>query len=127
MEDFSLLSKLDRVAAPPDFERKVMSQLSARRKALPQMRRALAFRYSLAGAAAALLVCFVVVNMFVLQKGPLSESAGPSARGTLSPRDFIPISEPVKYSPEIRKASYEPKTAYILEQVSDASNVLIKY
>jgi hypothetical protein len=127
MEDFSLLSKLDRVTAPPDFERKVMSQLAAKRKALPQMRKALAFRYSLAGAAAALLVCFIVVNMLVLQKGPLSESAGPSARGTLSPRDFIPISEPVKYSPEIRKASYEPKTAYILEQVSDASNVLIKY
>jgi hypothetical protein len=127
MEDFSLLSKLDRVAAPPDFERKMMSQLSARRKALPQMRRALAFRYSLASAAAALLVCFVMVNMFVLQKGPLSESAGQTAQGALSSRDFMPISEPVKYSPEIRRASYEPKTAYILEQVSDASNVLIKY
>jgi len=127
MEDFSLLRKLDRVSAPPDFERKVMSQLSARRKALPQIRRALAFRYSLAGAAAALLVCFVVVNMFVLQKGPLSESAGRTAQGALSPRDFVSISEQVKYSPEIRRASYEPRTAYILEQVSDASNVLIKY
>jgi len=127
MEDFSLLNKLDRVAAPPDFERKVISQLAARRKALPQMRSALAFRYSLAGAAAALLVCFIVVNMFVLQKGPLSESAGQTAQGALSSRDFMPISEPVKYLPEIRKASYEPKTAYILEQVSDASNVLIKY
>jgi hypothetical protein len=127
MEDFSLLSKLDRVTAPPGFERKVMSQLSARRKALPQMRRALAFRYSLAGAAAAFLVCFIVINMFILQKGPLSESAGRTAQGTLSSRDFMPISEPVKYSPEMRKASYEPRTAYILEQVSDASNVLIKY
>jgi hypothetical protein len=127
MEDFSLLSKLNRVTAPPDFERKVMSQLSARRKALPQMRRALAFRYSLAGAAAALLVCFIVVNMFVLQKAPLSESAGQTGRGALSSIGFMPISEPVKYSPEIRRASYEPKTAYILEQVSDASNVLIKY
>jgi hypothetical protein len=65
--------------------------------------------------------------MFVLQKGPLSESAGQTAQGALSSKDFMPISEPVKYSPEIRKASYEPKTAYILEQVSDASNVLIKY
>lgn len=127
MEDFSLLSKLDRVTAPPDFERKVMSQLSARRKELPQIRRALAFRYSLAGAATALLVCFVIVNLFVLQKGPLSESAGQTAQAALSSRDFMPISEPVKYSPEIRRASYEPKTAYILEQVSDASNVLIKY
>jgi len=127
MEDFSLLSKLDRVPAPPDFERRVMSQLSMRRKALPQQRRALVFRYSLAGAAAALLVCFIIVNMFVFQKGPVSESAGRTAQGVVSPGDFIHISEPVKYSAEMRNASYEPKTTYILEQVSDASNVLIKY
>ncbi len=127
MEDFSLLSKLDRVTAPPDFERKVAAELAVRRKALPQARRALAFRYSLAAAATVLLICFIVVNSFVLHKGPFSESAEPSAQAALSPGGFLPISEPVKYSSEIRKASYEPRTAYILEQVSDASNVLIKY
>jgi hypothetical protein len=127
MEDSSLLNKLNRVTAPPDFEPKVMAQLAARQKALPRMRRALTFRYSLAGAAALLLICFIVVNMFVLQKGPLSEFAGRNTKGTVSPREFVPITERVKYLPEIRQASYEPKTAYILEQVSDASNVLIRY
>lgn len=127
MEDSSLLNKLNRVTAPPDFEPRVMAQLAARRKALPQMRRALTFRYSLAGAAALLLICFVVVNMFVLQKGPFSEFAGRDTQGTLNSREFVPITEAVKYSPEIRQASYEPKTAYILEQVSDASNILIRY
>ena len=127
MEDFSPLNKLNRVTAPPDFEPRVMAQLAARRKALPQMRRALTFRYSMAGAAALLLICFIAVNIFVLQKGALSEFAGRDSQDRLSPRESVPITETVKYSPEIRQASYEPKTAYILEQVSDASNVLIKY
>lgn len=127
MEDFNLLGKINRVTAPADFERQVMERLAARRRELPQVRRLMTVRYSLAGAAAFLLVGFIVMNMFVLEKGPHSEVTGQKTSGAIAPRDSIQITERVRYAPEIRRASSEPRTAYVLEQVSDASNILIKY
>jgi len=127
MEDFNWLAKINRVTAPPGFETQLMARLAARQEALPKMRRALALRYSLAGAGAFLLIGFIIMNMFVLQKGSLSESAGSYARDGMAAGDSIHITEPVRYVPEIRKASSEPRTAYVLEQVSDASNRLIVY
>ena len=127
MDDANLLRKLDKISAPPDFERLVMSELIRRREALPRARRLQTFRLSLAGAAAALLVCFLILNMFVFQKYGPARMAGRDAEEVLSPNDFLRITEAVDYGSEIRGASYEPQTVYILEQVSNASNTLIKY
>jgi len=128
MDDTSLLRKLDRVAAPPDFERRVLALLAHRRAALPQARKARTFRYSLAGAAAALLVCFLVLNTVVLRnspgRGPL---AGPASAAAANADRIVPIMESMNYRNEVRGVSYEPKTVYILEQVSDASNKYIHY
>lgn len=127
MDDTNLLRKLGRVSAPPDFERRVMAQLIQRRADLPKVRKLQTFRLSLAGAAAALLVCFLVLNVFVFQKYGPARMAGRDANEVLSPNDFMLITEAVDYGSEIRGASYEPQTVYILEQISNASNTLIKY
>ena len=128
MDDINVLRKLDRVAAPPDFERQVLARLARRRAELPQLRRLQVFRYSLAGAAAALLVCFLALNTFVLRSGPgRMELAGMGASGSAPAGSVVSITEPISYRNEVRSVSYEPQTVYILEQVSNASNKYIRY
>jgi len=128
MDDTNFLRKLDRIAAPPDFERRVMAQLARRRVELPQARRAQVFRYSLAGAAAALLVCFLALNVFVLRSGPDRPiMAGRDMLESAPAGGVISITEPVSYRNEVRDVSSEPQTVYILEQVSNASNKYIRY
>jgi hypothetical protein len=128
MDNANVLKKLTRVAAPPDFERRVMAQLARRRAELPRARRAQVFRYSLAGAAAALLVCFLALNVFVLRSGPdRPMMAGRDMLESAPTGGVISITEPVSYRNEVRGVSYEPQTVYILEQVSNASNKYFRY
>ncbi len=130
----NLLKKLERVKAPPDFEQKILAQLSLRK------RRKLRIKYlrlSLAGAFSAALVFFMAVNVFILPKrGPLEVAdlekglASPSTfQGRGEPRkgETIPIIEAVDYAGEIQSASWEPQTIYILEQVSEVTSTKIKY
>ncbi len=130
----NLLKKLERVKAPPDFEQKILAQLSLRK------RRKLRIKYlrlSLAGAFSASLVFFIAVNVFILpKKGPLE--VADLEKGLASPSTFqrggepekgeiIPIIEAVDYAGEIQSASWEPQTIYILEQVSEVTSTKIKY
>ncbi len=134
MDVSNLLKKLERVKAPPDFEQKILAQLSLRK------RRKLRIKYlrlSLAGAFSAALVFFMAVNVFILpKKGPLEVAdlekalASPSTfQGRGEPRkgETIPIIEAVDYAGEIQSASREPQTIYILEQVSESTSTKIKY
>jgi len=130
----NLLKKLERVKAPPDFEQKIMAQLSSRK------RRKLRIKYlrlSLAGAFSAALVFFIAVNVFILPKKGTVEVAD-FEKGLASPPTFqrieeprrgetIPIIEAVDYAGEIESASREPQTIYILEQVSESTSTKIKY
>jgi hypothetical protein len=125
MDDTSLFKKLGRVAAPPDFERRLMSELARRREALPKLRRSLVFRYSLAGTAAALLVCFLVLNLAVPRQNGMA--AGAKLAGGARAADFVPITEAMDYGTDVRRAVYEPRTVYILEQISTASDANIRY
>jgi hypothetical protein len=133
MEEFELLKKLERVKAPPNFEQKVMTQLSLRKER--KSRRLRYLRLSFAGAAAALVVAFISVSVFVLQKkGPaelaqVQKEISPAFQKeeALSQREVMPIIESVDYSGEVRSISYEPETIYILEQVSDVVYKEIKY
>lgn len=125
MNDFSILNRFDRVTAPAGFEDRVLAELRARRRKLPGLRRARIFRWSMAGAAAVLLLGVISLNFFVL-RGPETPSfnAGLNAAAESEP---MPITERVDYRGEIHAASVSPGTVYILEQVSEASNRLIKY
>ena len=133
MEELNLLEKLERVKAPPDFEQKVLNLLSER-KAKRRLRvRNLSL--SFAGAFAVLLVCFIVLNVFVLQRkesidfsGLEREAPASLPRGeTYRAREYIQIIEAVDYSGEIQRPSAESQTIYILEQVSEKSIEQIKY
>lgn len=125
MEEMEILKKLETVKAPPDFEQKVMAQLSLRRRHLH--RRRVGLRLSPAGAFALLLVGFILFNVLVLEKRrPLSvsRSEGPGgdivAAGEISgPGKAFPIIETLDYSLEVRNRSQEPEAIYLLEQVSD--------
>ena len=129
MEESSLLEKLARVKAPPDFEQKVLAQLSLRRKQF----RARTLRLSLAGAFSAVLVLLIVIDIFFLPGKGLVKLTGleedlssPLSRGQqLVLNGYIPIIEAIDYQGEIR--SEDPTTIYILEQVSDETSTEILY
>jgi len=131
MEEFNLLKKLERVKAPPDFEQKVMAQISLRRRQI----RTRTLRLSLAGAFSAIVVLFIVVNVFFLpQKSPLKFVGGETEissslqeSGITVEKDFIPIIESVDYTREFQSVSQDPSTIYILEQVSDETSAELKY
>lgn len=131
MEEFNLLKKLERVKAPPDFEQKVLAQLSLRKRQVKVRH----LRVSLAGAFSAIIILFVVINLFILPgKTPISFikqekgiSASSQDRELTRQREFIPIIESVDYRREIQSNSREPSTIYILEQVSDETSAEIRY
>jgi hypothetical protein len=128
MDDNNLLGRLDRVTAPPDFERSVLARVAERRASAAQTHRAKVFRFSLAGATAALLVGFVVLNVFVLRPSVSDDRAGAGvAAGLYDQARAVPVMETVNYGREVRSASREPGAVYILEQVSNTSNLPIKY
>ncbi len=130
----NLLKKLERVKAPPDFEQKIMAQLSLRKR---RKRRIKYLRPSLAGAFSAALVFFIAVNVFILpKKGPLEVAdlekglaSASTFQGGGEPRngETIAIIEAADYAGEIQSASWEPQAIYILEQVSDGTSTKIKY
>jgi hypothetical protein len=124
MDDTNLLRNLGAVGAPADFEGRVMTALARRKAAAAADRRTRTLRYSLAGAAAALFAGFLTFNV-VLPGREDSSSSGASALAEL--RDSLPITETMSYRNEVRNSSLEPRTVYILEQVSDASYKHIKY
>lgn len=131
IKEFDLLKKLERVKAPPDFEQKVLSQLSLRKK---QMKTRY-LRLSLAGAFSAVVVLLVVINVFILpQKGPMgfiglkkSISSGLQKEEPMGVKSLIPIIEPLDYRSEIKSFSEGLSTIYILEQVSEKTSSKINY
>ena len=139
MEDTNLaLGKLERVAAPPDFEDRVMAALSSRRASLAQVRRTRPLRYTLAGTAAFLLIGFLALNVLIPHRPDAAFQAGLEGldgRDAAGRRLSLPITETMNYRSEIpgagsayrSAASSSPSTVYILEQVSDSPSKYIKY
>ena len=124
MEEPDMLRRLGRVAAPADFERRVTALLARRRATRVRDIRSRAFRYSLAGAAAALLATFVLLNAVVLRPGG---SRGTAERAGRQPAESLPVMETLDYGREARSTSMNPQAVYILENVSYASNPRIRY
>jgi len=134
MDEITILQKLEKVKAPPDFEEQVLARLSLRRRSLRRER--VGLRLSLAGAFASLMLIFVLLNVFVLQDMvPLNmsqpESGGSAdAAGLQQTAGFgqtIPIIETLDYSSEVRSRSQEPEAIYLLEQVSDTTPKGVKF
>jgi hypothetical protein len=138
MEGHELLNRMNRVKAPPDFEEGVLRKLGEARRA--RARRRAAYRYAFAGSAAVLLIGFVLFNQtFLTRPAPTSyagkDQAAPAARTLSYPASarndlaasYLPVLETVDYSSEVRNASTQPRTVYILEQVSEVRPSEIKY
>jgi len=129
MKELDYLRKLGKVEAPPDFEQRVMAQLSLRKRSEIRVRR---LRLSFAGAFGTLAVLVIVASLFFLpQKGDLKYSGlekgfSPEYSG-YGQQNYIPITESMEYAGEIRSKANQPKTIYILEQVSDTTDTRIKY
>ncbi|MFC2156772.1 hypothetical protein ACFLT9_02930 [Acidobacteriota bacterium] len=132
MDNLTVLKELGRVEAPEYFEQNVLAELSMRKK---RRIRARQLRLSFTGSASVLAIVLVVLSLFVIPQDTLidlsnlekgfSESleSGSSLRG----KSFVPITETVDYSREIRSLRPEPPTVYILEQVSNRTDANIKY
>jgi hypothetical protein len=136
MEGHELLSKVNRVKAPPDFEERVFAKLGEASRA--RGRRQTVFHYAFAGTAALFLVGVVLLSQFFMNRKPQQASAGQA--GIVVPQvshvptfredgagTVLPVLETVDYSSEVRDASYQPRTVYILEQVSEVRPSEIKY
>lgn len=122
MEGHELLAKMNRVAAPAGFEDGVMAKLAAARKKRARVRRA-NFRYAFAGTAALVLVGFVLLNPSLYRKESILTFAGREALSVPS----IPVFETMDYASEFRNAQSQPRTVYILEQVSESVSSEIIY
>lgn len=133
MDELNFLEKLGSVTAPPDFEQRVLTQLSVRKRKRVRVRN---LSLSVAGAFSAVLVIFIVLSVFIIpEKGPVGiadmdkKSMAPVFEAEQMPeqRPTIPIIEAVDYGEEVRSISREPRTIYLLEQVSEEVSSTIKY
>ncbi len=138
MEGHELLNGMTRVKAPADFEDGVFRKLGEARRA--RARRRAAFRYAFAGSAGVLLIGFVLFNHMYLTRSapatfaskgqadlPARMAAYPAPALWTASASSIPVLETMDYSSEMRNASYQPRTVYILEQVSEVRPSEIKY
>ncbi len=130
MEGHDILKKLGRVAAPDGFEQSVLARLPAERTR--RSRRRAVGRYAFAGSAGVFLIGAVLAAVFLFNGGGAPGSSGPGPAPAVwgrvtDPQPVIPVLETVDYSAEVRNASYEPRTIYILEQVSEGIPSGIKF
>lgn len=127
MEGHELLAKMNRVAAPSGFEETVLTKLPAARKERARVCRA-NFRYAFAGSAALVLVGFVLLNPSLFQKEPTLTFAERGKRISSAQQSrLIPVFETMDYASEFRNAQSQPRTVYILEQVSESVSSEIIY
>jgi hypothetical protein len=126
MDDAKVWKGLERISAPADFEDRVLRELDRRRRTAPQLRKARLFKWALSGSAAALLAVFTVLNLFVFEKGAQPPLENSSAGAVLN-REPIHVTENVDYGREVQAAASDPRTIYLLEQISDTSSSTIRY
>lgn len=133
MSEWDIFKELDTVKAPPDFEQKVMAQLSLRKRT--ERRRRAVLRWSMAGSFASLAAGIVLLNIFVFEgRSPsrvaeMGKGAAPvtSTIQRAAAERTIPIIETLDYRTEMRSRSSEPETVYLLEQISDSAPGQLRY
>ncbi len=141
MEGHDILGKMKKVGAPPDFDQRVFYRLREVRK--ERARRRAVVRYAFAGAAALFLAAFLIFDRGFTRQGAFPwfaskraaeaeqrfETKDPSAwwGREEAGRPFVPVLETLDYGADVRRDSPEPRTVYILEQVSDVRTSGIIY
>jgi hypothetical protein len=130
MEGHELLAKMNKVRAPEGFEEGVLARLPGARAERARARRWAVARYALAGSAALVLAAFLLFNPTLFEKETILTYAERAAlradpeAGLRAPSSFdrtvsVPVYETMDYASEFRNARSQPRTVYILEQVSE--------
>jgi hypothetical protein len=130
MEGREFFEKIGRVRAPDGFEESVLARLPSERER--RDRQSVLRRYAFAGSVGVFLIGAVLAAVLVFNGGgaPGDPDSGLAAAfwgWPSDPQSVIPVLETVDYSAEVRNASTEPRTVYILEQVSEGIPSGIKY
>ena len=125
MEEHNFFDRLERVKAPEGFEAGVLAELPRRKECRSRLLRT--YQFAFAGATAVVLATFVLVSVFVLRKPEDVSLAGKGGASGSFAAESVQVMETMDYSTEVHNASYEPRTVYILEQVSEASPQEITY
>ncbi|HRD01255.1 MAG TPA: hypothetical protein PLP57_01260 [Candidatus Saccharicenans sp.] len=116
MEEKKYTSLLPRVQAPDGFENQVLRRLREKKaRATRQVR----WVWGLAGVAAVLLVVIVLILPGTRQL----EYSASQFKEDSSAVETIQIVEALNLENEIRRATDDPQTVFILEQVSDRALV----
>ena len=118
--------------APPEFEQNIWKQIDLRKKKNVKARH---FRVAFAGATSFLVVIITIGILFFpphkngVDLSQLKGGLPPSMDHDIQRRGdrVIPIMENVDYLGEVRARSRQPRTIYILEQVSENSNLQISF
>ncbi|HPW17673.1 MAG TPA: hypothetical protein PLP83_04760 [Candidatus Aminicenantes bacterium] len=122
---------MTRVRAPEGFERTVLSRLPEARQKRARARRATAYRFAFAGSAALLLVGFLVFAPASRRPETVLTTAERRALSAVpdrwAPPRVLPVYEAVDYTSEFRDVQSQPRTVYILEQVSESRSSEIIY
>ena len=124
MEGHELFARMTRVEAPEGFEDGVLARLPSARRERARARRA-AWRYAFAGSAALVLVGFFLFNPALTDKDDAVLTF--AEREALTATPSVPVYERMDYAAEFRNAQRQPRTVYILEQVSETASSEIIY
>jgi hypothetical protein len=136
MEGHDVLTKVTKVAAPEDFEEKVLARLPSARAERTRRARRATYRYAFAGSAALVLVGFLYFRPATVEKPTvltyaerqaLAANPGQGGRSTAGRNRFVPVYETMDYASEFRNTQSRPATVYILEQVSEVPSPEIIY
>jgi len=129
MDEHELFAKMTKVEAPAGFEARVLARLPAARAGRARARRRLFAGYAMAGSAALLLVAVLVLapgrgpsdepgGLTLAEREALTATPGGGSRSAAGSR-LVPVYETMDYASEYRNARPQPRTGYILEQVSE--------
>ncbi len=137
MDERDIFAKMTKVEAPAGFEARVLARLPAARAGRARARRRLFAGYALAGSAALLLVAVLVLapgrgpggepgGLTFAEREALSATPVNGGRSAAGSR-LVPVYETMDYASEYRNARPQPRTVYILEQVSETVSSGIIY
>ncbi len=134
MEGHDLVGKMNTVKAPDGFEDRVLGRLPAARQERARARRAHT-RYAFAGSAVVLIAAVLIFNPGLPEKETVLTYAEREALAADPDRlpggpnrsRILPVFEAMDYASEFRNAQAQPRTVYILEQVSEIPSSEIIY
>jgi hypothetical protein len=137
MEGHELLTQAAKVAAPADFEERVLARLPAARQERTRRARRATARFAFAGSAVLVFAGILIFRpapapkdavLTFAERQALTATPGRASAASSAARGrFVPVYETMDYASEFRNAQSQPATVYILEQVSEVPSTEIIY